>query len=161
MEQSQPAAERRANNKEAKMKLDELREQEKHLRQERKTKEAQRDFLERLYADEFDIDNPPECYERFEADSALAYLRGSVHRRHRKSDSGEAEFGDEEIQAAKKTIDVMATYGQLAEKDIAALTRMDLPPEVYTHAIETLSEVRQEQEEPPSLRESLARWLSP
>jgi|GEM_PF-5791714 len=161
MEQSQSAAERRANNKEAKMKLKELRDEQQHLRQERKTREAQREFLEDLYVDEFDIDNPPECYERFEADTALAYLRGSVRRRHIKSDGGEAEFGDEEIQAAKDTIDVMATYGQLAEKDIAALTRMDLPPEVYTHAIGTLSEVRQEQEEPPTLRESLSRWLSP
>lgn len=161
MELDQSPKQMLVEDKEAQLQLDQLRAEAKHRRQERKTREAQRDLLESLYNDEFDIDNPPACYERFEADSALAYLRGSVMSHQTKVETGEQEFDEQEMKAAKETIDVMATYGQLAEKDIASLTHMDLPPEVYTHAIETLADVRAEKEEPPSLREVLARWISP
>ena len=160
MEQEDPRK-RLVEREEASQKLTKLREQKKHRMKERHAREAQRDVLEALYQDEFVIDNPPECYERYEADTAIAYLRGSIERQHIEAEHDDVRFDDEEIKAAKDTIDIMATYGQLAEKDIAALTRMDLPAEVYTHAIDTLSEVREEDQEPPTIREAIARWLSP
>ena len=146
---------------EAKNKLSELREEQKKRRKDRRVRERQRDLLEALYEDEFVIDNPPECYERYEADVAIAYLRGSVERQATEAEHADSEFGAREIEAAKNNIDIMATYGQLAEKDIAALTRMDLPEEVYSHAIDTLADVREREQEPPTIREAIARWLSP
>jgi hypothetical protein len=151
----------RVEEEEAKRELDELKRESELRRKERQTRESQRDLLEELYEDEYVIDNPPECYERYEADSALAHLRGTIERQHTQVKNNSAEFGEQEIEAAKDTIDIMATYGQLAEKDIAALTRLDLPSEVYSHAIDTLASVREQNQRKNTIRETIGRWLSP
>ena len=65
-----------------------------------------------------------------------------------------------EIDIAKDSIDLMATYGQLAEPHMARLTSRSLPEEVRRHAIVKLREVRDDAtDEPLSLREALGRWL--
>lgn len=153
-------------------------------------KENAKEALEQLYSSEFPIDDPPESFERYEAEMAVRALRTSVaDLAHYEGDTTVlvadlnesddiedaivTEVPDEDprygetvtqhrIEIAKSSIDVMATYGQLAESHIAALTRRDLPSEVREHAIDTLAEIRDEQEEESlSLREALGRWLLP
>jgi hypothetical protein len=153
-------------------------------------KENAKEALEELYSSEFAIDDPPESFERYEAEmavralrnsvGALAYERGDTTVVVADIDEGDdindavvTEWPDEDglyeeaitqkrIEIAKSSIDVMETYGQLAEPHIAALTRRDLPSEVREHAIDTLADIRRENDdEALSLREALGRWLLP
>jgi hypothetical protein len=153
-------------------------------------KENAKEALEQLYSNEFPIDDPPESFERYEAEMAVRALRNSVaDLAHQHGDTtvvvadiddgddiGDAvvsEWPDEDslyeeqitqhrIEIAKSSIDVMKTYGKVAEPHIAALARRGLPSEVREYAVETLAEIRGEQEqESVSLREALGRWLLP
>lgn len=136
-------------------------------------KEHAKEALEELYYSEFPIDDPPDSYERYEAECAVRSLRSSVEALDRDraarledvsdvSDVFACDVSDEEIEIAKDSIDLMATYGQLAEPHIATLTARTLPEEVRRHAIEKLRQVREEsKDEPLSLREALGRWLLP
>ena len=124
-------------------------------------KTSAREALEELYDDEFSLDNPPDSYERFESEMAVRNLRTSVERITLDPDGYGHEATDRRIEAAINTIDVMGTYGQVAEQHLAVLSRMDLPEEVYSHAIDTLADVREREQEPPTIREAIARWLSP
>lgn len=133
-------------------------------------KEHAKEALEELYHSEFPIDDPPESFERYEAECAVRALRGSVEALDREKASQLEDispvYGDgvseAEIEIAKESIDLMATYGQLAEPHIAQLTSRSLPEEVRRHAIVKLREVRDnETDEPLSLREALGRWLLP
>jgi len=130
---------------------------------EQAAKEHAKEALEELYASEFPIDDPPESFERYEAELAVRHMRESVngmflpakHDDGEDEDDGAAEFVDD----AMSIIDVMATYGGLAEPHIAALTGGAIPPEVREHAIETLGELRDDSDGPQSLREAIGRWL--
>jgi len=139
--------------------------QEQNIRESGKRqsqiKTSSREALEELYDEEFSLDNPPDSYERFESEMAVRKLRTSVERITLDADGWGHEATDRRIEAAINTIDVMGTYGQVAEQHLAALCRMDLPEQVYSHAIDTLAEVREEEQEPPTIREAIARWLSP
>lgn len=164
--------------------------QQRHAYGEVAAKENAKEALEELYASEFPVDDPPESFERYEAEMAVRALRNSVaDLAHYEGDTkvlvanlsdsddiddavvGEIPEPDgrygkaitqKRIDIAKSSIDVMETYGQLAEPHIAALTRRDLPSEVREHAIDTLADIRGEaDEESLSLREALGRWLLP
>lgn len=133
---------------------------------EQAAKEHAKEALEELYASEFPIDDPPESFERYEAELAVRHMRESVNgmftadgnilpTKPDNEDDDPAEF----VDAAMSIIDVMATYGGLAEPHIAALTGGAIPPEVREHAIETLGELRDDSDDPQSLREAIGRWL--
>jgi len=151
-------------------------------------KEHAKEALEELYHSEFPIDDPPESFERYEAELSLRALRVSVEELRNiwgdtttyvvppEGDIREYEVEDmpdrdevheavtnHHIEIAKDTLDVMATYGQLAESHIAALSQRELPSEVRQYAIATLAELREENdeevEESLSLREAIGRWL--
>jgi len=153
-------------------------------------KEHAKEALEELYHSEFPIDDPPDSFERYEAEMAVRALRGSVaDLAHPNGDTTVvvADIEDEDdiddavvsewpdenglyqeqitqkrIEIAKSSIDVMATYGQVAEPHIATLAQRGLPSEVREYAIETLASIREEQKkESLSLREALGRWLLP
>ena len=122
----------------------------------RKVKLAAEDTLEELYDDEFPIDDPPDSFERFEAEMSVVNLRRGI---------GQLNFRDEitdpEIELAKQSIELMASYGQLAEVHMGAVVAFeDIPMEVRQKAAAELESVREENTESLSLREALARWLS-
>lgn len=154
-------------------------------------KENAKEALEELYRNEFPIDDPPDSYERYEAEMAVRALRNSVEsltHRGRKTkilvdvynldgdiddavvdEASVTEMpADDEVinrvvtehhvEIAKSSIDLMATYGQLAESHIATLAQVGLPSEVRQHAIETLAEMREETNESKSLTAAIRDW---
>lgn len=125
-----------------------------------KTKYVERDLLEDLFDDEFVLDNPPESYKRYEAELSVRHLRNVVEVLASGDGYAGVEATDSRVEAAVNSIDVMGTYGDVAEPHLAALSRTDLPEEVYNHAIEVLGELRQEKEEPNTIKEAFIRWLS-
>lgn len=166
--------------------VDELR--ERHAYGEIAAKEHAKEALEELYHNEFPIEDPPDSYERYEAEAAVRALRVSVESLEnvwgdtttyvippeggvRETEVSEMPDRDDiheavtkhHIKIAKDTIDVMETYGQLAEPHIAALAQRGLPSEVREYAIESLADLREgkrnEPEKSLSLREAIGRWL--
>lgn len=159
---------------------------ERRSYEETAAKEHSKEALENLYSNEFPIEDPPDSYERYEAELAVRHLRESItdmfappaHReqnvfvddRDNPEVVEEVAVGDTDstvmraiidarVQQAKNRIDVMATYGQLAEPHIAALTYSDMHSEVRAYATETLAEIRAEQKSSKSLSETIRDWL--
>lgn len=164
-----PALENPPRNSKAYEEIEEDLEQG-HAYGEWAAKEHAKEALEELYHSEFPIDDPPDSFERYEAECTVRALRGSVESLDRLKASELEDHSpvhgdgvsDEEIEIAKESIDLMATYGQLAEPHIASLTGRTLPDEVRQHAVKKLREVREDaDDEPLSLREALSRWLLP
>lgn len=149
-------------------------------------KEHAREALEELYHNEFPITDPPDSWERYEAEVTLRHLRQSiadtfapaVERQQTiqinladRPDAVEDIIGgdvevevkqpltDADIEESKRRIDVMATYGQLAEPHIAALTYYKMPPRVRSYATEVLAEIRDEKQSSKSLSETIRDWL--
>jgi len=152
---------------------------------EQAAKEHAKEALEELYASEFPIDDPPESFERYEAELTVRHMRQAISGMFAVDHHAPAVEltvavdADGETDAeteweglsehdllnytahAKQMVDVMATYGALAEPHISALTYGSIPPEVREHAIETLAELRDDTDDPQSLREAIGRWLLP
>lgn len=122
-----------------------------HSYGEQAVKEHAKEALEELYKNEFPIDDPPESFDRYESELALRHLRGSVVSMFNHADD------DEYVKEAKQRIDVMATYGSLAESHIAALTDVQ-HSEVRTYATDTLGELRTERTESKSLTAAIRDW---
>ena len=123
----------------------------------RKVKLSAEDVLEEMYGNEFPIDNPPDSFERFEATHAVGNLRDTVEQLNVQD-----EVSDKDVVLAKRSVELMASYGQLAELQIADITAFDdLPMEIREKAAAELESLRHEETESLSLREALARWLSP
>jgi hypothetical protein len=150
---------------------------------EQAVKQHAKEALEDLYSNEFPIDDPPESFERYEAEAAVRHLRGSIEQIFEPNDrlapvqievvidSADGEAIDWEadwgknlddvtafIEHSKRMIDVMATYGAVAESHIAALSYPKIHPEVREHAIETLAEMRDETNESKSLTAAIRDW---
>jgi len=154
---------------------------------EQAAKEHAKEALEELYASEFPIDDPPESFERYEAELTVRHMRQAIKGMFGADDHvqpvelkvtvllGEDDVNVDEnwkkllsdadllelTEHSKRMIDVMATYDAVAEPHIAGLTYASIPPEVREHAIETLGELRDDSDEPQSLREAIGRWLLP
>lgn len=163
--------------------------EQRHGYGEQVAKEHAKEALEELYASEFPVDDPPESFERYEAELAVRHMRQAIKGMFGVDDyvqpvemdvtilPGEDDVDvdvDETWQKvlsdadlpeftehAKRMLDVMATYDAVAEPHIAGLTYAGIPPEVREHAIETLAELRDDSDEPQSLREAIGRWLLP
>jgi hypothetical protein len=160
----------------------------RHHYGEQLAKEQSKEALEELYASEFPIDDPPESFERYEAELTVRHLREAVESlagRYTERleiqvqhvyDGSEAaktetetqiQVDDEAVdsgaiqrrqQQCKQIIDVMATYGALAEPHISALSGEQVLPAVRTHAIETLAEMRDGTGDSQSLTEAIRDW---
>lgn len=156
---------------------------------EHAAKEHANEALEELYSSEFPIDDPPDSWERYEAELSIRHLResvqtlvgtepfqpleinavvvtedgvGEVSNITEKPSPEAAEVSqavwDRRVEQSKRIIDVLATYGQVAESDIAALTDGGVHSEVRAYATETLAEIRQEQNESKSLTAAIRDW---
>jgi hypothetical protein len=159
---------------------------QQHTYGETAAKEHAKEALENLYASEFPIEDPPESWERYEAELAVRHLRQSITDMLASAverdysifvdDADDPEVIEEvaadgvgstlaktiidaRVEQAKNRIDVMATYGQLAEPHIAALTYSDIHSDVRAYATETLAEIRDRQEPSKSLSETIRDWL--
>jgi hypothetical protein len=161
--------------------------EQRHAYGEQVAKEHAKEALEELYASEFPVDDPPESFERYEAELTVRHMRQAIKGMFGVDDYvqpvemdvtvllGENDVDVDKTWAkvlsdadvleltehAKRMIDVMATYDTVAEPHIAGLTYASIPPEVREHAIETLGELRDDSDEPQSLREAIGRWLLP
>lgn len=187
----------------------------RHAYAESAVKRQGKEALEELYHSEFPIENPPDSFERYEAELAVRHLRQSIetmfgdvendpgHRRVVVESGAEGDdvkevgfeeateraaqrgtevsrrlaidLGEVEMQAeafataeelqslhvkqAKNRIDVMKTYGQLAEPHIAALTHAFIHSDVRAYATETLAELRGADDEgTKSLTAAIRDW---
>lgn len=158
----------------------------RHTHAEIAAKEHAKEALEEIFENDFPINDPPESWERYEAEVTLRHLRQSivdmfapaVEREQTiqinladRPDAVEDIIGesvevevkqpltDAGIEESKSRIDVMATYGQLAEPHIAALTYYKIPPRVRSYATEALAEIREETQESKSLSETIRDWF--
>lgn len=161
--------------------------QHKHSYAEQAAKEHAKEALEELYESEFPIDDPPDSFERYEAELTLRHLRASIVAMFTRTGQLEHHFvvnaADGEVtevpeltdteepdeaawdeaawdqldDEAKQRIDVMATYGNLAEQHIAALTSVE-HSEVREYATKTLAELRADNTESKSLTAALRDW---
>jgi len=155
-------------NRRKKEKLERLQvEEQLEDLEHRSLKEYAREELENLYNDEFSVDNPPACFERHEQEVALTNLMRSVRTLFTDTETTEANDVREEIQQrggaskveqAKNILDVMATYDNLSEPYIAAITKDTDNADVRAYATETLAELRTEQSQSKSLTAALRDW---
>jgi len=152
----------------------------RHAYGEAAAKEHAKEALEELYNNEFPINDPPASFERYEAELAVQHLRESVEyifevgdKRNTVEVDVTIKSGGEEVlqeidwngvelfqyvEHSKQVIDVMSTYGSLAEPHIAVLTGAGYPSEVSEHAAETLAEMRDDSSETKSLTAAIRDW---
>jgi hypothetical protein len=152
----------------------------RHAYGEAAAKQHAKEALEELYNNEFPIDDPPESFERYEAELAVQHLRESVEHIYEVGNRATAvevdvtiQVEDEEVlqeidwdginlfqyvKHSKQIIDVMSTYGTVAEPHIAALTDGAIPPEVSEYAAETLADIRTESNDTKSLSAAIRDW---
>jgi len=158
----------------------------RHTHAEIAAKEHAKEALEEVFENDFPINNPPDSWERYETEVTLRHLRQSIvdmlapevpreqHIHVNVSDSSQSveevagedvDFSvqqaiiDARVEQAKDRIDVMATYGEVAEAHIAALTYSNMHSEVRAYATETLAELRNEKQSSKSLSETIRDWL--
>jgi len=155
---------------------------QRHRYGEQAAKQHAKEALEELYSSDFPIDDPPESFERYEAEMTVRHLRGSIEERFQHKSRTELyyqidgsdgemqevpEFIEEQVadkaawdnfaEEAKRRIDVMATYGDVAESHIAALTIV-AHSGVRKYATETLAEMREEEQDGKSLTAAIRDW---
>lgn len=146
-----------------------LEEQIKQLESDVDIKEYAREELEEIYADRFPADDPPDCITRYESEATLRNLTHSVHRLHtgsmqpdrtdrEREEVVEHVVSDSIVDESKAIIDVMATYGQLAEPYLAGLTSHGVHPDIRVYATQALAELRSDKDESKSLTAVLRDW---
>jgi len=162
--------------------------EEQHAYDQWAAKEYGKEALEQLYGNEFPIEDPPDSFERYEAEVALRHLSDSIANMFKDDPHPTREIqvvvdvvGGEidditeapeippepvlhheawqlAIEQAKSRIDVMATYGQVAEPYLASLTYDHIHSDVRAYATETLAEIRDSSDGSQSLTAAIRDW---
>jgi len=125
-----------------------------------------KDAIEKLYGDDFDFTNPPDSLDRYEKMLALRRMEEAVISNGRIDselpDTAPADLPN--VEHAIAVIEIMKTYDGLAENNLAKITAATVArAEVRKAAADALSEIRGNglEDEPLSLRQSLAAWIRP
>jgi hypothetical protein len=159
----------------------------RHTHAEIAAKEHAKEALEEVFENDFPINDPPESWERYETEVTLRHLRQGIvdmlapevsREQHIHYDGEQdsevvaemAELPHQDVdvakavvearvEQAKQRIDVMATYGEVAEPHLAALTYSNMHSEVRAYATEALAKVREEKQSSKSLSETIRDWF--